>query len=75
MLPNCVRCGDEGHWADHCPWNQPSATPAEHRARIASILRRWENWETTGMTTALKRRLIKEECEMQAEAERAAKAK
>ena len=64
MLPNCHRCGDEGHWANQCPTNEPATSPAEHRARIASILKRWENWETTGMTTSLKRRLVKEENDM-----------
>lgn len=58
---NCFRCDEPGHWADHCPLGIPATSRAEHEARIARILQRWEDWETTGMTTSLKQRLIAEE--------------
>jgi hypothetical protein len=61
---NCFRCGEPGHWADRCPLAIPATTREEHEARIARILQRWHDWETTGMTTRDKQRLIREENEM-----------
>lgn len=64
VLPNdgdCFRCGEPGHWADHCPLNYPATSRAEHEARIARIVARWFDWESTGMTTSQKKRLIEQE--------------
>jgi hypothetical protein len=58
---NCFRCGDEGHWADHCGWLVKAATRTEHEKRLARILQRWHDWEITGMTTREKKWLITEE--------------
>lgn len=67
VLPNsgnCFRCGEPGHWADHCPLNYPATSRAEHLARIDRIVERWHDWRQTGMTTRQKARLIEEENRM-----------
>lgn len=61
---NCFKCGEPGHWIDHCGWLTVAATRAEHENRLARILQRWHDWETTGMTTREKQRLIREENEL-----------
>ena len=61
MLPNtgnCFRCGEPGHWADHCPLAIPATTKAEHEARIARLVERFWNWEITAHE---KQKLIREE--------------
>ena len=58
---DCFKCGEPGHWVDHCPWLIPAKNRADHEERLAKILQRWHDWEITGMTTREKTRLYKEE--------------
>ena len=59
---DCFKCGLPGHWAAHCPLNYPAATRAEHEARIARIVERWDRG--FGITTHQKMTLIKQENEL-----------
>ena len=58
MTGPCYRCGQDGHWQDTCPLTTPAITPAEHEARIALYVRRWQDGH---ITIQQKRALIAEE--------------
>lgn len=75
VLPNtgnCFRCGEEGHWADHCPLNHPATTKAEHESRIAAFVERWIDGK---ILTHQKRQLIETENRMWNDQKTGAKAK
>jgi hypothetical protein len=55
---HCFRCGERGHWADHCELNIPATTRAEHEGRIAAFVEKWINGE---ILTHQKRHLIEQE--------------
>jgi hypothetical protein len=59
---NCFRCGEPGHWADHCDWLTIAETRADHQARIDRIVERWINGEIR--TAREKQGLIKAENEL-----------
>lgn len=65
MLPNdgnCFRCGQPGHWADHCDWLIPATSRAGHQARIDRTVERWISGEIR--TTREKQALIRAENEL-----------
>ncbi len=59
---NCFRCGEPGHWADHCGWLVPPKTRAQWMARIDRIVERWISGEIR--TAREKQALIRAENEL-----------
>ena len=69
---DCFTCGEEGHWVQHCPLNEPPATRKEHERRISLFVERWINGK---IATSQKRQLIETENRMWNSAKTGAKAK
>ena len=58
---NCFRCGQPGHWAQHCPLGLPAASKAEHERRIRLFVDRWIDGEIAAYE---KQNLIRQENEL-----------
>lgn len=44
---DCFKCGQPGHWAQHCPLNYPAASKNEHYRRLDDIKMRFLEFEIT----------------------------